>query len=309
MSITLQQMQYIVAVDQYRHFVQAAEACGVTQSTLSTMIKNLENEMDVIIFDRTAHPVKPTEVGEKIINQAKVVLFHSGQLLEIPEMEKASATGDISIGIIPTIAPYILPKLFEQLKKLSGIRVKAIEARTSVIVDKLQKAEIDMAIAATPLNHSDFLEIPLYYEKFYAYIAQSDTLFDQKEIDPNLLPGDNLWVLQEGHCFRNQIINFCNHNQEHSLVYESGSIDTLIKVVDINGGHTIIPEMHLPFLNEDQRKSVRKISGNEPVREVSLIIRNDYVKERLLNIITDAIKRIVPEEMIDSRLKRFSVKL
>ncbi len=307
--MTLQQLQYIVAVDEYRHFVRAAESCGVTQSTLSSMIKSLENELDAVIFDRKAHPVIPTAIGEKIIEKARVVLFNAGQLEEITAEEKGVGTGKINMGIIPTVSPYILPGMVKKLGEYPGLAIRFSESSTEVLVDSLKKAELDMCILSTPLHEDILLEIPLYYEKFYAYVTSGDPLYQFETLEPQVLPGDNLWVLREGHCFRNQIEGFCELAREHSAVYESGSIDTLIRVLDINGGHTIIPQMHLPYLSEAQLKNVRKISSPEPVREISLVIRKDYVRERFLNIISDIIKTIVPVDMLDSRLKKFPVRL
>lgn len=307
--MTLQQLQYIVAVDEYRHFVRAAEACGVTQSTLSSMVKNLENELDAVIFDRKAHPVKPTDMGEKIIEKARVVLFNARQLAEMTAEEKGVGTGRINMGIIPTVSPYILPGMVRKLVEYPGLAIRFSESRTEALVASLKKAELDMCILSTPLYDDDLLEIPLYYEKFYAYVTSGDPLYEFDTLAPNTLPGDNLWVLQEGHCFRNQIEGFCELAREHSAVYESGSIDTLIRVLDMNGGHTIIPHMHLAYLSDAQLKNVRNISSPEPVREISLVIRKDYVRERFLNIISDIIKAIVPEDMLDVSLKKFPVRL
>lgn len=307
--MNLQQLQYIVAVDKYRHFVKAAESCGITQSTLSSMIRNLENELDVTIFDRNAHPVRPTATGEKIIAQARNVLFNARQLEEIPSMEKSAVSGNIHLGIIPTIAPYILPKFFKEIRQIPGISAQASERQTSALVERLKRAELDMAIMATPLNISELLEIPLYYEKFFAYVSPEDPLYDSDGIDVKRLPGMDLWLLQEGHCFRNQAINLCSSGTSHSAMYEAGSIDTLVKVVDMNGGHTIIPELHLQFLDAGQRKNVRNIIPSDSVREVSLVIRNDYVKEGLLNTVSDVIRKIIPENMIDSRLKKFAIRI
>lgn len=322
--MTLQQLQYIVALDEYRHFVRAAEACKVTQSTLSSMIKSLENELDAVIFDRKAHPVKPTEIGEKIISKARVVLFNAGQLAELANEERAAGTGHIAMGIIPTVSPYILPGMVSALKRYPGLSVKFSEAGTDVLAASLKKAELDVAIMASGVGvDSDLLEIPLYHEKFLAYVTPGDPLFVKEVLEPADLPGEDLWVLREGHCFRNQISGFCDLARNHSALYESGSIDTLLRVLDANGGHTIIPQMHLDFLTDVQRLNIREIrmSGNpslhpviadaagEPVREIVLVIRHDYVRERFLNIIADIVKSVVPEQMLDLNLRRFPIRL
>ncbi|MFA6873171.1 MAG: hydrogen peroxide-inducible genes activator [Bacteroidaceae bacterium] len=308
--MTLQQLEYLVAVDKYRHFQKAAEACHVTQSTLSSMIQKLETELDTILFDRNCHPVSPTALGEKLIIQAKVVLFNAYQLKEMALSERAQNEGEIKMGIIPTVAPYILPKLFKELhSNYPKIQLRVFEMRTSYILEKLQKAELDMAILATPLEQEGFLAIPLYYEKFVAYVSPLEPIFLQKEIESEHMPTQHMWVLQEGHCLRNQVFNFCHERSDYSAIYEAGSIDTLVKIVDENGGYTIIPELHIELLRPDQKNQIRQLTSPEPIREISLVIRKDYVRERLLNIVANAIKTIIPPHMIDTRLQKFAIRL
>lgn len=308
--MNIQQLEYIVALDKYRHFVKAAESCNVSQPTLSLLIRKLEEELDVVIFDRNTHPVSTTALGQKIINQAKVALFNIAQLRELATSEKSTCTGKVHIGIIPTVAPYVLPQMFRHInEKGTQLELKVSEMRTSVILDKLQKAEIDMAILATPLDKDGLLEIPLYYEKFVAYVSPKETLYSEEDIDSQKMPTEHLWVLQEGHCMRNQVFNFCQMRSSYSTVYEAGSIETLVKIVDTNGGYTVIPELHVPLLNEKQRENVRNFTHPAPVREISLIIRSDYVRERVVNEIINAVKTVIPYEMLDSRLKKFAVRL
>lgn len=308
--MTLQQMEYIVAVDKYRHFVRAAEACGVTQSTLSSMIQKLESELDIQIFDRDSHPVRPTAQGEGIISQAQVVLFHAAQMKEMVLNERQQESGKLHLGVIPTIAPYIVPKLIKHVHShYKQVELSLLEARTSVLVEKLERAEIDVALLATPLNNAKLLEIPLYYEKFKMYVSPDETLAALDEIDAVHLPDDHLWVLAEGHCLRNQVLNLCHRKSRYSHVYEAGSIDTLVKIVDENGGYTVIPELHIPLLSDRQKTCIRHFSGHEPVREVSLVVRNDYIRERMLNLLAESVRSIVPEELVDERLKKFAIKL
>ena len=308
--MTLQQMEYVMAVDKYRHFVKAAEACQVTQSTLSSMIQKLENELDVQIFDRNKHPVEPTLLGSKIIGQIKVVLFNSSQLQEMVLSEREQESGEIRLGIIPTVAPYILPKLFKNIHtQHPNISLRVYEARSTNIIQRLERAELDMAMLATPLDNSQLLEVPVYYEKFVAYVSPDEALFRQKEIETHHIPMEHLWVLQEGHCLRNQVLNICEHKSGYSAIYEAGSIDTLVKIVDENGGYTIIPELHVELLRHCQQSKIRRLVNPEPVREISLVVRHDYVRERLLNIIANSIRNIIPEHMVDARLKKFAIKL
>ncbi|MEG1607795.1 MAG: LysR substrate-binding domain-containing protein [Mucinivorans sp.] len=308
--MTIQQLEYIVALDKYRHFVRAAAACHVTQSTLSSMIQKLESEMDLVIFDRNSHPVCPTPSGERFITQAKVVLFNAEQLHEMTLSEKEQNSGELLLGVIPTVAPYILPKLFKELRASHpSIKLRVFEMRTASVIEKMQRAELDMAIVATPLQRDDILEVPLYYEKFVAYVSPTEPLFAQSEIESHHMPSKHLWVLQEGHCLRNQVFNFCEKKTDYSAIYEAGSIDTLVRIVDENGGYTIIPELHIDLLRKCQQSQIRPLIAPEPVREISLIIRPDYVRQRMVNIIAEAIKTIIPDHMIDERLKKFAIKL
>ncbi len=307
--MTLSQLEYIIALDKYRNFVKAAQSCGVTQPTLSSLIQKLELELGVNIFDRSSHPISLTEIGEQIVNQAKVILYNTEQLKEQISIFKGEDKGEIALSIIPTVAPYIVPKIFGIVKENSpGLSLKISEMRTSLILEKLEKAEIDMALLATPLERDELLEIPIYYEKFIAYISPSDPLHKEALVDPKVVPLDRMWILEEGHCLRSQVFNFCQA-QKDIVSYEAGSIDTLVKIVDANGGFTIIPELHQEFLSESQKRNLRELSDPCPVREISLVIRQDFVKERLLNMVTDAIKLIVPETLLDKRLLKFAVKL
>ncbi|MFA6199671.1 MAG: LysR substrate-binding domain-containing protein [Bacteroidales bacterium] len=308
--MTIQQLEYVLAVDKYRHFVKASEACGVTQSTLSSMIQKLENELDIIIFNRNSHPVEPTKMGEQIISQAKVILYNTSQIKEMVLTEKNQGEGNIKLGIIPTIAPYILPKLFKEiLFTHPNINLNVSELTTDSIIDKLHKAELDMAILATPLEKDDLLEIPLYYEKFVAYISPNEPIYKEAEIISSKMPSQHMWVLKEGHCLRNQVFNFCDNKSDFLPIYEAGNIDTLIRIVDENNGYTIIPELHINLLNENQKKNIRSLTSPQIVREVSLVVRQDYVREKLLNNIAELVKEIIPEHMIDAHLKKYAIKL
>ena len=225
--------------------------------------------------------------------------------------ERQQESGKVVLGIIPTVAPYILPKLFNVLQERNpNINLHVKEITTAEIINQLEKAEIDMALLATPLNNPNFLEIPVYYERFFAYVSPTEPLYNIiKEYEMNHIPTEHLWVLKEGHCLRNQVMRLCESNSGFSTTYEAGSIDTLIKIVDANGGFTIIPELHIDLLTEQQKANVRPIVNPEPNREISLVVRNDYVKERLLNVIAKNISDTIPENMLDERLKKFSIKL
>lgn len=308
--MTLQQLEYVLALDKTRHFVRAAESCGVTQPTLSAMIQKLEDEMDCKIFDRSRQPIEPTEIGKQIISQAQVIIYQVNQLKESIQTEKKSMSGSLNLAVIPTIAPYLLPQFISLFKKLyPEIVLKVTEMHTDTIVKKLRIAEIDMAILSTPLEDIRILEVPLYYEKFVAYISPVEPIYERTELSANDMPLDKLWVLEEGHCLRNQVFNFCNEKPHLNSTYEAGSIDTLVKIVDMNGGYTIIPELHIELLSEKQKLNLRKIVKPEATREISVVIRHDFVREGVLNAVAECVKQIIPVYMLDPRLKKFAIRL
>lgn len=308
--MTLQQMEYIVAVDKYRHFARAAESCGVTQSTLSSLIQKLEYELDVTIFDRSSHPIKPTELGSEIINQAKILLFNASQIEELVSSHKGESIGKVKLGIASTIAPYILPKMFKYLSENHpDIHLYVEESRISTIIQKLERAELDIALLATPLNNKELLEIPIYKEKFVAYVSPDEKIYGTEDLQTTTLPSENIWVLSEGYCPNKGIFPFCHPNSRKTASYEAGSIETLVKIVDENGGYTIIPELHVPLLRHCQQNNIHHLHNPEPSREIAFVVRRDYVRERLLNILSDAIKAIIPSHMIYENLKNFPIKL
>jgi len=307
--MTLQQLEYIIALEKTRHFVRAAEMCGVTQPTLSAMIQKLEDELDCRIFDRSLHPIELTDIGRVILQQAHVILYNVSQLRENVSALKGEVTGSMTLAMIPTVAPYLLPRFISAFRKdYPEIALKVTEMRTEDVIKKLQTAEIDMAILATPLENPQILEVPLYYEKFVGYVSPKSSLYAQTEISSKEFQLEQLWVLEEGHCLRNQVFNFCENNA-HASTYEAGSIDTLVKIVDVNGGYTVIPELHVEFLSESQKLNLRKMTDPEPNREISLVIRNDYVREGLMNAVANTVKQIIPSHMLDARLKKFAIKL
>ena len=308
--MTLQQLEYVLALEKTRHFVRAAELCGVTQPTLSAMIQKLEDELDCKIFDRSRNPIEPTEIGLQIIRQAQEIVIQSNQLKETVQAQKEKLSGSLNLAIIPTIAPYLLPQFISAFKRsYPTISLKVSEMHTSTIIEKLRLAEIDMAILSTPLENPKILEVPLYYEKFAAYISPNELIYERSELSANDMPLDQLWVLEEGHCLRNQVFNFCNDKPQHIATYEAGSIDTLIKIVDVNGGYTVIPELHIDLLTEKQKLNLRNIVNPEATREISVVIRHDFVREGLLNAVAECIKQIIPAHMLDARLKKFAIRL
>lgn len=310
--MTLQQMEYVVAVDRYRHFSKAAEACGVSQSTLSSLIQKLEFELDTVIFDRGSHPIRPTSIGEDIINSMKKVLFSTAQVKELVSTRKGEAVGKVSLGVTSTVAPYVLPKMFKYLStNHPDIQLHVEEARVSAIISLLEHGDLDMALLATPLHNDELLEIPVYRERLMAYVSSETKIFGQSEsvLSTDSLPIENVWVLREGYCPNHGMFPFCNSIADRQAIYEAGSVETLVRIVDENGGYAIIPELHIPLLRKCQQANVRNLINPEPSREIALVVHRNFVRERLLNIFADAIKSIIPSTMLDPRLRKFSIVL
>jgi len=314
--MNIQQLEYIIAVDNYRHFSKAAEASFVTQPTLSMMIQKLEEELGVKLFDRSQLPVQPTEIGTRLINQARLALAQLNQIKEIVQEEKGIVKGVFRLAIIPTISPYLLPKLMQvHSENKFDIRIVISELTTVQILKGLANDSIDGGILATPLIEPAIREHPIYYERFFAYFSPMEkALFAKTSLNESDLTSTRLWLLDEVHCFRTQILHLCNlkkrrNGNQSIFTYEAGSIDTLINIVDQNEGLTVIPEMALAHLSEVQKKNVRPFKNSTPVREVSLITRKEFYRERLLNIIIDEVKTAVPLSLQDEAMKKYVVPL
>lgn len=305
--MNLQQLQYIVAVDDHRHFASAAKSCFVTQPTLSMMIHKLEDELDVTIFDRSKHPVVPTEIGEKLIAQARIVLKETSLMNEILTAEKQEITGTLKLGIIPTIAPYLLPLFIKPfLQQYPAIELLISELTTENILNKLKNDQLDAAILATPLHDKDLMEHPLFYESFVVYADQDHLARLPEQIDPLDLQVEDLWLLDEGHCFGVQLGNLCKlreANENSRFQYRAGSIETLIQMVDRVGGITVIPELSTPNLSAEGKQKLRSFSGMVPVREVSIVTYRHFAKRRLLEVLKETITTQLPKSMLNSSAK------
>ncbi|GAA4141606.1 hydrogen peroxide-inducible genes activator [Sphingobacterium lactis] len=306
--MTLVQLEYIIAVDTYRSFVAAAEKCYVTQPTLSMQIQKLEESLGVKIFDRSRQPVVPTEIGEKVIDQARTVLTESKKINELLQAEKGELTGDLRIGVIPTVAPYLLPNVISTfLKKHDKLKLQIWEYTTEQIIQELKLGTLDCGILSTPLHDSSIQEIPLFYETFVAYVSENSSLFHKKMLSSEEIADEKLWLLNEGHCMRGQVLNICNykHNQakEGTFDYNTGSVETLKRMVDLNGGLTILPELSISTYDEDQIAHVRYFKAPEPVREISLVTPQNYVKKQAINLLKNEILQIVPERFKTKRKK------
>lgn len=307
--MTIQQLEYIVAVDECRHFVKAAKKCFVTQPTLSMMIHKLEDEWGVKIFDRTKHPVVPTKEGEEVIKLAKAAILKTRFIKEYIDGLKGELKGDIRLGIIPTLAPYLVPLfLAEFIKSSPLLKIFIKEMTTPQITVALDTGDIDIGILATPVNESGLTEYPLFYEEFYAYASAYEKLPKKKYLLPKEIKIDRLWLLEEGHCFRNQVFNLCQLKKQgaSSFNYEAGSIETLINLVDHNKGITLIPKLAQMNLKNSQKKNVREFANPKPVREISLVVKNNFIRKKIIDRLKNAITNSLPAEMLNQKSKKIT---
>ncbi|MBP8066947.1 MAG: LysR family transcriptional regulator [Pedobacter sp.] len=305
--MTLVQLEYIVAVDTYRSFVIAADKCFITQPTLSMQVQKLEEFLNVKIFDRSKQPVVPTEIGSQVIAQARTVLQENHKIKELINSQQQDIVGELKIGIIPTIAPYLLPEVIAaMLEKYPDLKLLIWEYTTEDIIHHLKTGIIDCGILATPLVDPILIETPLYYETFVSYISKNSKLFKKKTIDSNDLADENIWLLNEGHCMRTQVLNICRstkNNRLQSLTYNTGSVETLIRMVDVNDGATLLPELAIKELNNRQLNKIRYFKSPEPVREISLVTHKNFVKKRMINALSEEILTIIPKSMKQRKKK------
>ena len=299
--MTLQQLEYILAVNQFRHFAKAAEYCRVTQPTLSAMIQKLEEELDTRIFDRSQQPVCPTPVGILIIEQAQKILVQANRIKNIIEEEKHSLTGTFKLGILPTVAPYLLPRFFPQLmKKYPDLDIRVIEMKTNDIKKALQTGEIDAGIVASLAGMEELQQTPLFYEQFFVYVSRKDILFNSKVIRTSDLNGEQLWLLDEGHCFRDQLVRFCQMKSARAsqLAYHLGSMETFMRMVESGKGVTFIPELAVLQLGDIQKELVRPFAIPCPTRQIVMLTNKNFIRHTLLEALTKEIKSSIPKEML-----------
>lgn len=299
--MTLQQLEYIIAVDRFRHFTKAAEHCRVTQPTLSAMIQKLEEELDTRIFDRNQQPVCPTPIGLLIIKQAREVLVQVNRIKNIIEEEKHSMNGTFTLGILPTIAPYLLPRFFPQLaKKYPQLDFRVVEMKTSDIKKALPEGSIDAGILAQLPDLGDFNRQHLFYEKYFAYVNRNSPLFQREIIRTSDLSNELLWMLDEGHCFRDQLVKFCQLKSARAsqLTYQLGSIETFMRMVENGKGMTFIPELAVTQLSDSQQELVRPFAIPTPTRQIVMLTAKDYIRHTLIDTLTAEIQASVPREML-----------
>jgi LysR family hydrogen peroxide-inducible transcriptional activator len=298
--MTLVQLEYIVALDNHRHFAGAAEKCFVAQPTLSMQIQKLEEELGVKIFDRTKQPVIPTEIGAGIIAQARNTLREAGMIKQLINDQQDALVGELRIGIIPTLAPYLLPPLFKAMRdKYPRVSLVIKESITEEVILELKHNRLDCAVVVTPLNDASIKEEVLFYEELFVYVSKKNSLSSKKYVLASDIDPSQLWLLEEGHCFRSQVLNLCElrNKSDFHFKYETGNIDTLKRMVDKTDGITILPELAVMEFTKAQLQLVKRLKQPSPAREVSLITHRNHIKTRLIKTLREEILHIVPAVM------------
>jgi LysR family transcriptional regulator, hydrogen peroxide-inducible genes activator len=306
LNISLIQVQYLIALDEHRNFIKAADACFVTQPTLSMQMKKLEDELGVIIFDRSKQPITPTPIGVKIIRQAKTIYRETRQIENILHEFKGDISGSLKIGILPTIANALIPKLIHEVSmNHPDLKLTIKEGLTYEIIDALENDQLDIGIVSTPIQNNGLIVRELYLEKFRIYAHKNHPSFHKKAWEATDLLEDKLWLLSEGNCFRVQTINLCSLPEEKlnhlALTYESGSLQTLKKIVDFEGGATIIPEWEASELDDVSLDHLRAFKTDDAGRAVGIIYTKFYAKEQIINSVEEMIKRCLPNHVAENK--------
>lgn len=300
--MTFIQLEYLIAVDTYRQLTIAADKCFISQPALSMQLQKLEEELGAKLFDRSRQPVVPTEIGRAVIEQARLVVQESRRIVDIVQQAKDEVTGELRVGIIPTLAPYLLPLFLAQfLQNYPAIRLSVREVTTDTMLQLLKSEQLDVGIAVTPLSDNNFAERRLFCEEFVVYVARQEVATAKQYTLPDDIDPDQLWLLEEGHCMRSQIMNLCELRkrrvQWRNFQYQAGSIEALKRMVDRYGGLTILPELAIIDLPTEQAVQIRRFAAPVPVREISMITQHNYVKRPLIAALEAEILRAVPDRM------------
>lgn len=297
-NMTIQQVKYVLALDTHRHFSKAAESCFVTQSTLTIQVKKLEEEIGAVLFDRTKQPLKPTSMGEKFIGKARQIERELQELKDMFTREHNETQGTFRIGVIPTLSPYLLPLFISEfLENFPETKLDVEELESESIMELINQGRLDIGIVSTPLNEPNIKEIPLFYEPFLLYAHEKNEILKRKgSVDIRQVKANEIWLLKQGHCLRNQMLNFCEFNKlknTRNLALEGGSVETLKRMIKETSGYTLIPE--LSFEKTSDSLNVRRFKEPEPAREISLVVQKNFTKDLLLTELRKSILKKIPK--------------
>lgn len=310
--MTITQLEYVLAVDKFRHFGKAAKACSVTQPTLSMQLQKAEDEIGIIIFDRSKNPILPTDEGEQIIKQARVVLREYKKIFAIIDAGKDEVRGDFRLGVIPTLSPYVIP-LFAGafVKKYPHVNLTIEEFKTEDIIELLSRDEIDAGLLVTPLQGESFIERTLFLEPFSVFASANHPLLKKSKIKDKDLDTRDVWLLNEGHCFRQQVLNLCKISkdigQHDNLKFESGNLETLKNMVINNSGYTLLPHLAVLNLSEEELEHVRDFQTPVPTREVSLVHNRIFLKEKIISALEASIIENLPDSLASLKKKNLEI--
>ncbi|WP_395627689.1 LysR substrate-binding domain-containing protein [Daejeonella sp.] len=305
--MTLVQLEYIVALDTYRSFGIAADKCFVTQPTMSMQVQKLEEELGTKLFDRSKQPITPTDIGIEVVEQARTILKESYKLKELINNQRNVVSGELRIGIIPTMAPYLMPQIISAfMKKYPEVQLVIWEYMTDKIVSELKNGLLDCGILSTPLEDKSLQESPLFYESFVAYLSKSSPLTHKKNLQASDINLDDLWLLNEGHCMRNQILNICKRkktNESRAFEYNTDSVETLKRMVEMNKGITLLPELSISDFSVKQLDRIRYFKSPQPTREISIVTHRNFLKRRLIMALEKEILEAIPKRMRNKNKK------
>ena len=310
-NFSLTQLEYVMAVHKYGHFAKAAEYCFVTQPTLSMQIQKLEEDIGAVIFDRSKKPILLTRIGKKLIAQMQTVLFEARKIENIIQQEKGGGlTGSLTVGVIPTVAPYLLPRLLPICEELyPGIELNLREMQTEQILTALNDDEIEVGVLATPTHAPQMFEYSLYYEPFYVLCDKNHEYAQMKKIKYQSLKLEDIWLLEEGHCLRNQILDLCSVKKSkgpgRKYSFESGSLETLKNLVNLYGGYTLLPSLATEQIGANSQTV--PFERPIPAREIGLVYRREHYKNELIEAVGEAILKSIPEELRKIRAKDLDV--
>lgn len=304
--MNIQQIQYVISVHELKSFGRAAEKCFVTQSTLSTMISRFEDEVGVTIFDRNTKPIKTTEEGEIVIEQLSIIRKELQNLDEVISELKGEVSGQLKVGVIPTVAPYLLPIFVDDFtKKHPSVKLIVSEISTQLIIDKLIMRELDLGILSTPIHHPNIVEYPIFNEPFMFYDAKGQ--INKSVITPTDINYERLWLLDEGHCMRKQVQTICNLKKNHlnsnTLRYQTGTIDTLMRLVNKNNGSTLLPLLGTLEFNAEQKKNLHSFAEPVPVRQIGVVTHKFFVKRKVLDSLIKSILNYVAPHLNELNIK------
>ncbi len=299
--MTLTQLKYLIAVDTHRRFATAAEVCYISQPSLSMQIQKLEEELGLRLFKRDHYPVVPTSAGEKIIQQARVVLRESERIHKIARHQKDQLQQHLRIAVIPTLAPYLLPFFITDFsRQFPDVKLSVSELPTEDLLDSLKREQVDVGLMVTPSHEDHIEEHPLFYESFVVYLSEEHPFASKSEIGLKEIDLSEVLLVQEVHCIRSQVINLCRDSGEiskHNIDYSAGSLETLKRIVEIKNGVTILPELSTVDFTEKQKKRIRRFKEPSPVREVSLVVNKGHLKNELTEQLAHYIMDSVPDNM------------